>query len=346
MLQPPYMDLKNCSINAVAVPPLSTGEYEICSGQRMVTQAARIMRPKSATRGGAVQRGMVFDIKHYALHDGPGIRTTVFLKGCPLSCWWCHNPESQSSAAGLMLHPERCIACGRCREVCPNGAIHGESQCVRCGACVLACPAEARQMVGRTMTVDDVMSEIRKDSAFYDESRGGATFSGGEPLSQPGFLMDLLEHCRTEEIHTVVDTAGFASRSTILAVARLTDLFLYDLKHMDSICHERLTGVPNAQILDNLRCLADIGARFSIRMPIIPGINDDEANLDATGHFITSLAGTKEIDILPYHASASEKYRRLGLYYRLSEVNPPSDTRMQQIAAFLRSYGLSVRVGG
>ncbi len=296
--------------------------------------------------GDAVQQGMIFDIKHYALHDGPGIRTTVFFKGCPLSCWWCHNPESQRTTPELLLHPERCIGCDRCRVACPSGAIDSRDRCGSCGACADACPADARVIAGKTMTVDEVMAEIRKDSAFYDESGGGVTFSGGEPLCQPAFLRALLERCRAEEIHTVVDTSGFAQRDLLLSVGRLTDLILYDLKHMDPDQHERLTGVSNALILDNLRTLTSTGARLRIRVPIIPGNNDDLANIDATAQFVASLTGVNEIDILPYHGSAAEKYRKMGLPYRLHELTPPSDLHMQAIAARLRSYGLSVRIGG
>ncbi len=291
-------------------------------------------------------QGMIFAIKHYALHDGPGIRTTVFLKGCPLSCSWCHNPESQRSTPELLLHPERCIQCGRCRVICPNGGVGSANLCTRCGACVHVCPADAREMVGRTVTVGEVMAELRKDIPFYDQSGGGVTFSGGEPLCQADFLIKLLDHCRSEELHRVVDTSGFADRDLLLDVAKRTDLFLYDLKHMDSRQHERLVGVPNELILGNLRALARVGVQIRIRMPIIPGSNDDEANIDATGSFAASLGGINQVDILPYHGSAGEKYRKLNLEYRLSGIEAPSDARMTAIAARLRGYGLNVRIGG
>lgn len=291
-------------------------------------------------------QGMVFDIKHYALHDGPGIRTTVFLMGCPLSCWWCHNPESMRPLPGLLLHPERCIECGRCHASCHSDAIDDTARCCHCGACVSACPAEARELVGRTIAVEQVMTELRKDIPFYDQSGGGVTFSGGEPVCQPGFLLALLDHCRLEEIHTVVDTSGYAEPNIIREVAKRTDLFLYDLKHMDPCKHQLLTGVTNDLILENLKRLATAGAKIRIRMPIIPGINDDRTNIDATGSYLASLPGVRAIDILPYHSSAGEKYRKLGLVYRLPRLIPPSDLRMQEVAAWLRSYGLTVRIGG
>lgn len=202
--------------------------------------------------------GLVFNIQKYSIQDGPGIRTTVFLKGCPLRCWWCHNPESLSPKPEIVILEARCRLCGECLQVCPNDAIFAENggfrydveACALCGTCVEACPSGARQMVGTRMTVPEVMAEISKDRIFYDDSRGGVTFSGGEPLMQPRFLRDLLAACRAQSIHTTVDTCGFGTREYLLSIAPLTDLFLYDLKAIDEAKHLQYTGVSNSSILD------------------------------------------------------------------------------------------------
>lgn len=215
--------------------------------------------------------GVVAHIQRFSLHDGPGIRTTVFLKGCPLNCLWCHNPESRASRPEIMVVESRCIRCGRCASVCPNqlasDSIAFDQQpgavCRLCGACVKACPSAARQMVGRQMTVGEVLDEIRRDTIFYDDSQGGVTFSGGEPLAQPQFLGSLLTACAAEGIHTAVDTCGFAAAEQVLAMAARADLILYDLKMLDDAKHTRLTGVSNALILDNLRAAARTQQRLA-----------------------------------------------------------------------------------
>ena len=209
--------------------------------------------------------GTIFNIQRYSIHDGPGIRTTVFLKGCPLSCWWCHNPESQKYGVQLVLWKERCIGCGGCNSVCPEGAISGggfppvidSEKCSGCGLCAEECPAVALEMVGKTVSSDYVMKEIEKDLIFYDQSGGGVTFSGGEPLMQPEFLAELLEKCKARDIHTAVDTCGYANWE-VLSIAGLTDLFLYDIKHMDDLVHTRTVGVSNRIILENLAKLARV----------------------------------------------------------------------------------------
>lgn len=290
--------------------------------------------------------GTVFDIMKYSIHDGPGIRTTVFLKGCPLHCLWCHNPESQSGAREIMFREDRCIGCGDCLKACPNEAVTNSDKCTLCGNCAGVCPSGARELVGRKVTVRQVMEELEKDVIFYDQSGGGVTFSGGEPFMQPGFLNSLLEACKEKEIHTAVETAGFVNPETLLKIRRNVDLFLYDLKLMDDEKHKKFTGVPNRLILDNLKELALHHSKIIIRVPIIPGMNDDDENILNTGKFVASLNSLKEINILPYHKAGAEKYKRLHKAYALPETQPPDSQKMADIAKKLEKYHLKVRIGG
>lgn len=298
--------------------------------------------------------GIIFDIKKFSIHDGPGIRTTVFLKGCPLSCWWCHNPESQNPQPELVFWESRCIRCGACLEVCDHGAISWDGEvtatdrgkCTLCGDCVEACYAEAREMVGQEMTVAQVMEEIERDLPFYDQSGGGVTFSGGEPLLQRDFLLALLRACQERAIHTAVDTCGFASWEKLDSVRRHVGLFLYDLKLMDDARHRKFTGVSNELILENLHMLSARGHDIFLRVPVIPGINDDEESVRRIGTFAAALPHLDEVDILPYHQAAAEKHRRLNKVYGLPETRPPSDERMAEIAQILEEFGLQVKIGG
>jgi len=298
--------------------------------------------------------GIVFDIQKFSLHDGPGIRTTVFFKGCPLNCQWCHNPESQAVGLEMMFQAKRCIRCGACEAVCTYDAIswngnlvstHKE-KCTLCGDCVESCYAEARETVGQEMTVAQVMAEIERDVVFYDESGGGVTFSGGEPLLQPDFLLALLQDCKEREIHTTLDTCGFVRWETLDRVRGLVDLFLYDLKLMDGTKHREFTGVPNDPILKNLQMLSAQGHNIILRLPIIPGLNDDEENIRQTGEFAAASPGLDRMNILPYHRTAADKYDRLKMDYTLSQIRPPSNERMAEIAQILRGFGLDVRIGG
>ena len=299
-------------------------------------------------------QGFIFDIKKFSIHDGPGIRTTVFLKGCPLHCQWCHNPESQLPGAELVLRGERCIRCGACVDVCPAGAISlngnlpltDRSVCTRCGVCVEVCYADARELVGREITVDQMMLEIERDVAFYDESGGGVTFSGGEPLAQPAFLLVLLQACRAREIHTAVDTCGYSAWQVFDRIRPHTALFLYDLKLMDDARHRAFTGVSNTLILDNLRRLSQLGHDIIVRMPIIPRVNDDLENLQQTAAFAASLPHLRRLDILPYHRAGADKYTRGDKVYALPELAPPSPARMAEIAQILQGSHLQVKIGG
>ena len=299
-------------------------------------------------------KGRVFDIKRYALHDGPGIRTTLFLKGCPLNCWWCHNPESQSPRPERLYRPDRCLRCGACLIACEHGAISwngdriltDDTRCTLCGACVEVCYAEAREIVGREMTVPQAMAELERDVAFYDESGGGVTFSGGEPLMQPRFLLALLQACKRAELHTALDTCGLASWQTLDTVRQYVDLFLYDLKLLDDVLHRQFTGMSNETILANLRALSEKGHTIVLRIPIIPGVNDNELTLSQIAEFAATLPHLAGVNLLPYHPTASDKYHRLGRVYQLQDAHPPSTKDMEQFADLMRRYGFPVRIGG
>ena len=298
--------------------------------------------------------GMIFDLKRFSIHDGPGIRTTVFFKGCPLICWWCHNPESQALEPEMMFRENRCIRCRACQAVCEQGAISWDDvviytdmgKCIVCGTCAEVCYAEAREMIGREMTVAQVMAEIERDIAFYDESGGGVTFSGGEPLWQRDFLLHLLQGCQEMDIHTALDTCGFATWETVDSVREYVELFLYDLKLMDDARHQRFTGASNELILGNLRRLAERGENIILRVPIIPGINDDDESLRQLGAFAATLSYVNQMDLLPYHPTAIDKYRLLHKACGLREVRPPADGRMTEIAEILSEFGFQIRIGG
>jgi len=299
-------------------------------------------------------KGFVFDIKKYAIHDGPGIRTTVFFKGCPLQCQWCHNPESWARYPEHGLRSGRCIRCGQCIEVCTAEAISlvdgqpvtDPDKCDLCGECVHACVADARQVIGQEMTVSEVMGEVEKDVIFYDQSGGGVTFSGGEPLMQPEFLLALLNRCRAQQIHTAVDTSCYAELDIIETISEKADLFLCDLKHMDSDTHEHFTGVGNNLILDNIKRLSKAGKEIVIRIPVVCGFNDDEANIEATGKFITSLSGVSRVDILPYNRGGTEKSARLISDMDLMQADTPDEQQIGSIAHILNDCGLEVKIGG
>lgn len=304
--------------------------------------------------------GLIFNIQRFSVHDGPGIRTTVFFKGCPLNCWWCHNPESQESRPAVSLLPDRCIDCGSCLDACPNeiaGPLvrqalspdNGSRPCLRCGACAEACPSGARMTIGKPYSVDEIMHELDKDQIFYDESEGGVTFSGGEPLapkSKTNFLLACLAACRERGYHTAVDTCGHVPREQLIAAASRVDLFLYDLKLMDDRLHRRYTGVGNGLILDNLKALSSAGANVWVRVPLIPGINDDSENIEATAAFLSSFEVPYPVCLLPYHKVGGDKYRRLGKTYRLSKIDPPAGDHLSGIADCFRARGLEVKIGG
>jgi len=298
--------------------------------------------------------GYVFDIKKYAIHDGPGIRTTVFFKGCSLQCRWCHNPESWQLQPETSFRRSRCLGCGHCVQACGHDAISlvdGSSltdarRCVLCGECLPECPVGAREIIGKSMTIPYVMSEIEKDIIFYDESGGGATFSGGEPLMQEQFLLALLNQCRVRDIHTTVDTTCYVEPAVMEKVSKSVDLFLCDIKHTDSDKHEAYTGVSNTLIMDNIQRLARAGKDIFIRVPIIPGFNDDMANISETARFAVSLGTVRRVDVLPYNRGGVEKSTRLATTLDLMRVETPENEEIEEIADVFRGYGFQVRVGG
>ena len=286
--------------------------------------------------------GSVFNIQRFSTQDGPGLRTTVFLKGCPLSCLWCHNPESQAPQPEFLRLENRCMACGRCGQ----GELAGTEVRARGAGDVAACPTGALQQVGRELEPADLVAQLLRDRIFFDESDGGVSFSGGEPLLQAPFLMEALERLRGEGVHTALDTCGFAPREPFLAAARLASLVLYDLKLMDDARHRAATGQSNRCILDNLKALADIHPQIWIRVPVIPGLNDDDANLEATARFLAPLAGVRQVDLLPYHRTGEAKFARLGRSYPLAGLQSPTSQRLEALAAVFRARGLATTIGG
>lgn len=303
--------------------------------------------------------GIIWDIKRYALHDGPGIRSTVFFKGCPLSCLWCCNPESQSFSPELLWLQELCAGCGTCANVCPRDAVeihqHGESRapainratCDMCGECVSQCPAGALSIAGERVTVDDVLHRVAQDSVFFARTGGGLTLSGGEPLAQPGFAAEILRRYVTEEggRSTAVETCGHARWEHLAALAPYVSVFLYDIKHMNDAAHTEMTGKGNSLILENARRLTKQGATMVIRIPLAPGLNDDDKNIELTAAFARDI-GARRVDLLPYHRLGEGKYSRIGRTYSLQGASSQSPERVQELARRIQAMGLEVRVGG
>ncbi len=251
---------------------------------------------------------VIFDIERNSFVDGPGIRTTVFFKGCNLKCAWCHNPESQDFKPQMMFYKDKCKGCGKCKEVCP----YNFEKCDLCGKCTFYCPVDARKVCGKEYTVDEVFDEIIKDKAYYENSGGGVTFSGGECMLQIDFLCEILKKCKENGIHTAVDTAGHIPFESFEKILPYTDLFLYDIKIFDTDKHKKYVGVGNELILDNLKRLFERKAKLWIRFPIIPDVNDSIEEMQKIKDFLDNCGAPEKVELLPYHAMGENKYCAIG----------------------------------
>jgi pyruvate formate lyase activating enzyme len=265
-------------------------------------------------------KGLIFSVRRYSIHDGPGIRVTFFMKGCPLSCWWCHNPE------GISPHPE---SVEQVEKV-------GEKQFTKI------------EVAGKYYSVEDILDILEKDKIFISESKGGITFSGGEPMLQTEFLAEALKACKENGYHTAVDTSGYSRAENFRAVIPYTDLFLFDLKHLDDEKHNQFTGVSNSLIISNFKLLVESGKDIMVRVPVIPGFNDDPANLDELKNFLMTIKSKnlKKINLLPYHKTGSSKYKKFNIPNRMENVTPPSHERMNELKKLFEETGIKVKIGG
>jgi pyruvate formate lyase activating enzyme len=302
--------------------------------------------------GACLTKGTIFNIQRYSIEDGPGIRTTVFVKGCPLRCLWCSNPESQKQWPEVEHRDFLCNKCGRCIDVCDAQAISiddkgihiNRKKCTNCAKCVEVCIPEALKLMGEEKSVDEVFQEINKDLQYYRTSGGGVTVSGGEPLSQPEFTAELFKRCREAGIHTCLDTCGYAEVESLAKVLPYTCLVLFDLKHIDPVTHRNFTMHSNKPIIRNLKLIAARGVPFIIRVPLIAGFNDSDEALTTIARTIVSTNGAKEINLLPYHKFGMGKYKQLDRRYKLSELERLTDTEMQRVKEIFDVFGLNCQI--
>lgn len=301
------------------------------------------------------EEGLVFNIERFAIHDGPGIRTLVFMKGCPLRCLWCSSPQTQKPFPEFTYDPEACQRCGTCIKYCTSKAISFSAEneividarlCCFCGECAKVCPNQALELIGSYYTVDSLYREIEKDRAFFRRSQGGITVGGGEPTLQSQFLTEFLHKCKRQYMHTAIETCGYCSGDRLNKVIKYCDMVFMDIKHMDDQVHQKLTGVSNRIILKNAREIAS-RTPMVIRIPVVPGCNDSEDNIGATAEFAAEL-GEKllKVDLLPYHKLGLDNYRRLGLKYQLDGIESPSAEKMEKLREIVARFGIRVQVEG
>lgn len=294
--------------------------------------------------------GLVFDIQHFSIHDGPGIRTTVFMKGCSLDCEWCHNPESIKLSKELQTYFYKCIGCGRCFEVCPSGAhsntedgrVYDRAVCIRCGTCTDNCYSGALIMTGREMSVEEVTEEVSRDISFFSDSGGGVTFSGGEPLLQHEFVTAVLKELKKADIHTAIDTAGNVPFKAFESVIPYTDMFLYDIKTITFEIHKEFTGAGNVRILENLKRLSMIGLPIRIRVPVIPGVNANESEIQSIVDFICELKNIEAVEPLPYHSLGAGKLASMGKKGKEKVFEVPDNDMMTRIYEQIEQKGFKI----
>jgi len=300
------------------------------------------------------ERGIIFNVERYCLHDGPGVRTVVFLKGCPLRCFWCQNPEGLNRKREIQFIVRNCIMCRTCASVCPANAhqfvedrhIFLRERCIDCGRCVESCPAGALQYTGREVSVEEVVEEVLQDKDYYDLSKGGVTLSGGEPLMQPEFSKAVLEGCKLMGIHTAIETSLFAPWESVEMVLPYVDLIMFDIKHIESSVHKRVTGVSNELILENARkLLFEAKVPLIVRTPIVPTVNDSREVVVKIAEFIRSSSNLEYYELLPFHKLGQSKYQNLGLEYPAKDLERPSKEKMLELARAAEGVGVKVRVG-
>ncbi|MCR2033342.1 glycyl-radical enzyme activating protein [Anaerofustis stercorihominis] len=297
---------------------------------------------------------VIFDIQKYSIHDGPGIRTVVFLKGCPLRCPWCANPESQLLEPKIVYFKDKCIGDLNCKKVCPKGAITvdkeginiNEDKCTKCMLCVDNCYATALRVYGKNLSIDEIITKCMEDKIFYETSKGGVTLSGGEPLFQFEAAYEILKRLKSRDINTAIETTGYVSKENINKIMKYVDLFLFDIKAVDNDKHKRLTGVDNNKIHDNLRYLDEHNKNIIIRVPVIPSLNDSKEDMLYIIKLIKSLKNKYEVNLLPYHRLGLYKYEVLKKEYELKDITPPKDDQMNSILKMFEENGLECQIGG